>query len=141
MFYLKAGASLVLGGGGGHTIIYEDGTSITNGSGTFKCSSLVFDYTNAPPNKAFPMAVGDVAETSNVINIYPNPASDFINIEASRGLEQITLYDELGKNIVVARADPSTKFQMDISQVPIGVYYLRFLSAGKTTSKKIMITH
>ncbi len=70
-----------------------------------------------------------VEEIDNVnLKIYPNPASDFINISYPNDLsvQNIELYDLKGNIIYVANLDNilSANFSINTNNLPIGNYYL-----------------
>ncbi|MDT3740638.1 MAG: T9SS type A sorting domain-containing protein [Candidatus Kapabacteria bacterium] len=66
-----------------------------------------------------------------ILNVFPNPASDFIDIQTSEVLEtsevsKVQIFDMLGIEMfsVVMELDLSTQ-RIDISHLPTGVYYIR----------------
>jgi len=65
-------------------------------------------------------------EGSDQFSVYPNPASETINIELTDelyDLHQISLLDSNGKSIWLSTT-PETKFEISIGHLPNGVYYL-----------------
>ena len=64
----------------------------------------------------------DVIEVlNNVIELLPNPANDYINIKSSQEINKIEIYSILG--IRLAEYQYSNK--IDISALPIGIYFLK----------------
>ena len=60
--------------------------------------------------------VTDVAETSHeVLNVYPNPANDFINV----GKEKVSVYDLCGKLVMQGSG------RIDVSSLPEGLYFVK----------------
>lgn len=60
-------------------------------------------------------------DTNNNIQIYPNPVSQILNIDAFEKLNEISLYDIVGTEIVsIIPTKEST--QIDFSMLPFGVY-------------------
>jgi hypothetical protein len=74
-----------------------------------------------------------IAQNENTIEIYPNPASEIIQIKTSRPL-QLTLFDASGKRIRDFQIMGNT--QLDVSDVEPGLY---FLSSGGASVQKVII--
>jgi hypothetical protein len=58
------------------------------------------------------------------IIIYPNPARHLVNIESEINIEQITIYNMLGK-VMVSHKGIDTNVTLDISNLSNGVYFIR----------------
>lgn len=66
--------------------------------------------------------------------IYPNPTQDFINIETSKEIKEVLIYDSLGKNVL-----KSNESRIDITRLPVGLYHLQIeFKNGKKLSEKII---
>lgn len=74
-------------------------------------------------------------KTSQVI-IYPNPASSLLNVETKTQGGLISIFDILGTELINQRIE--NKKQIDISQLPAGIYLLRLESEGKTASTRFI---
>ncbi|MFK5878805.1 MAG: T9SS type A sorting domain-containing protein [Flavobacteriaceae bacterium] len=81
----------------------------------------------------------DDFDLENQIKIYPNPTLGVFNIEIQSLKENATLeiYDILGKQIQSEILNKNTT-QLDISNYANGVYFLRFISDGKVSTKRIV---
>ncbi len=79
-------------------------------------------------------------QAQNEIRVYPNPASDIINIEVSRFKYQdireikFELYDAIGNNVIglchsEARGvyDGEINYQLNINELSSGIYFIRIL--------------
>ena len=76
------------------------------------------------------------------VNVAPNPANDFVKINAS-GAEgsTITVVDVLGNSVRTETMDASTKV-INTSDLTNGVYFIRIVGEGiETTSQKIVVRH
>lgn len=78
--------------------------------------------------------------TSDRISVYPNPAVSRINIEGNaQSLSGMKIFDATGQN-VTSRANKmqnsSTQIQMDVSQLPSGVYFIKAGTQTTTFYKK-----
>ncbi len=86
----------------------------------------------------------DVLNTTNVdfetsIAIYPNPASDVVNItlqDTSRTIE-ISVYDALGR--VVMPSKNLDVGRLDISGLSSGVYYIKIIQEGNKAVKRLIV--
>ncbi len=84
------------------------------------------------------------------LNVYPNPASDELNIDLSKfGHESnpepttIYLYDSFGRILATQQMDFATKnARIDVSQYPSGRYLIRVAANGREgITKQVMILH
>ena len=139
IIYLKTGASYINGGGGGNIIVYADGASIpANFSIAYKCSSLDFDYTNAPPNSAHPLE-GVVNTSLPSLTISPNPTRGIITIQGAPLNDlNISVLNILGETVMELKNSHTSNFTLDLSNLVSGTYYIRFSSANSVVTKKII---
>src|SRR5690606_7821246 len=66
-------------------------------------------------------------ETNTMVRVYPNPASDRIQVEVEKGLHKpihYTLYDLTGKVMTNVSTSKNT-FVIDVAQVIRGMYILK----------------
>jgi len=84
------------------------------------------------------------AGTQEFISVYPNPAKDVININATFENAtdiQIVLKDITGRNIEVFETSTATKTmlkQFDISAQPAGMYFVTINAGNKVFTKKLV---
>ncbi|MCQ2320036.1 MAG: M20/M25/M40 family metallo-hydrolase [Bacteroidales bacterium] len=72
------------------------------------------------------------------ITVFPNPASDRINIKAE-GLQNVTVYDMMGQKIVFCPAS-SDDFAMDVNGFKSGLYLFAVqLKNGQTATQSVII--
>ncbi len=67
------------------------------------------------------------------ISIYPNPTSDFININANKAIDEVSIYSAEGKLLQTLSGNIT---QIDISHYPKGVYLLGIQSGKITKTQK-----
>ncbi len=82
------------------------------------------------------MHTAKIVAQKNYLHIYPNPTSDFLNIEAERIfgfhiIENMKLYDINGRVLEEWKMIP-TKFFIDIKKYTVGNYYLKIKTNKKT---------
>ncbi len=73
-------------------------------------------------------------ESEISLKVYPNPATDFINVEitpADTGRLNLELYNNSGVRILDHTLANQHNLQVNISNIPSGTYYLKVLSPQK----------
>lgn len=72
------------------------------------------------------------------LSVYPNPTSDFVNIDLPEGLatERFYLRDFLGKEILTGEL--SNSVTLDLENLPAGVYFITADFSGTSFTKKIV---
>lgn len=82
----------------------------------------------------------DEVETLQV-NIYPNPASRYLNIESAETLAEVTIYNTVGQK-VIEQAVNGTTVRLDLGNLATGTYTLRISDAeGNLTTRKIIVNN
>jgi hypothetical protein len=79
-------------------------------------------------SEIFSVQLGQVSVVENSlhnIRIFPNPASDFIWIETSEIIKDLTVFDIAGRNMLSAGDLSSNPYQMNVKQLDSGLYFLR----------------
>ncbi|MEQ6120781.1 T9SS type A sorting domain-containing protein [Reichenbachiella sp. MALMAid0571] len=98
------------------------------------------NYNEATESTSFEVAVpASIEDELMGVNIYPNPAYEFINIEAT-GYESINagVYDLRGIKILSKSILGENK-QLDISNLKTGIYLLKLESNLRSTTTRILI--
>ena len=71
------------------------------------------------------------------VNLYPNPSTDFININSAGTIEKYLIYDLTGR--VVKNSNPnSNNFIIDITSLNKGIYFVKLSSGDKIGSIKLI---
>jgi hypothetical protein len=71
-------------------------------------------------------------ESGISLNVYPSPAIDFINIEitpADTGRFILDLYNDSGKKVLAREVANQPLIQINICEIPCGVYFLKVFLA------------
>ncbi|AWI24974.1 T9SS type A sorting domain-containing protein [Flavobacterium pallidum] len=81
-----------------------------------------------------------VAETDAAqFNVYPNPASSLLNINANTAIESISLIDINGRMLQDLRfSTPTLLAQIDLTAVTSGIYFLKIKSEKGIVTRKIV---
>jgi hypothetical protein len=74
-------------------------------------------------------------ETDNVLQVWPNPASETVYFSNAELVEKIEIYDATGK--LVAKIIPESN-TIDISKLDAGLYVFKFLGKDKALSKRLV---
>lgn len=77
-------------------------------------------------------------EWSTRFNVFPNPVTDILHIQADIPFERVMLYDLLGKLIWDSGAIRTESLQMSMEQWPKGMYQLRVESGKGMFVKKLI---
>lgn len=74
-----------------------------------------------------------INQTQNVFEVYPNPTSDFINVIVNNDVNQIIIYDILGKEKL-----KTNNRLINISDFESGIYYVKLMNSKGESIKKIV---
>ena len=115
---------------------YYDASGSTSSSG----QELVY-YNKNGEEWGTPLIVTGFDEnrmTSSLINIYPNPASDFITINTKEGIaiEEAIIYNHLGQKVLEALP---VNNKMDVSKLKPGIYLVGVITMGNHFLIKLVI--
>lgn len=81
------------------------------------------------------LSLNDI-ELFNSLTVYPNPASNYVNIESSFELQKVELYNILGEKVM----DAFQTEQLNVRTLSAGLYFLNvYAKDGKKAVKKIII--
>lgn len=79
------------------------------------------------------LEVSDVAKTE--VNVFPNPASDFINIKSNEVIKSVQLYNASG---ALVKTENNNSSKIDISALPKGNYIISIETKSGIETKKII---
>ena len=68
-----------------------------------------------------------------IINIYPNPTSDLLNINSSVEIKEVYIYDVLGKRVLVKNMNNNINV-LNVESLIDGVYFIKVDMKNNTTS-------
>lgn len=86
---------------------------------------------------------GEVETTASIVEnnieglkVYPNPASDLVNIVSNEiGTKEVVIFNMLGKKVL----ETSTEETVNVSTLTSGVYIMNITQDGKNASRKLVI--
>lgn len=76
------------------------------------------------------------AKPDQSLKLFPNPVSDTLYLESGQRITQLQLEDTEGKVVFSSKEGVA---QIDLSHLPIGVYFLRYKVKGQPQSKVVLI--
>jgi endoglucanase len=69
--------------------------------------------------------------------IYPNPATNLLNIESEVSIEKVTVYNILGQEVI--SKSPNTELvTLDVSNLQVGVYIVKTSINGNISSTRFI---
>lgn len=92
-----------------------------------------------PSNFAYAdITVGMDENSLAEVNIYPNPAGEFIYVNAQNNIERVQIFDFLGK-LVLENQPGSAMASIDLNGINSGVYLIRVETASEVITSRIII--
>ena len=86
-------------------------------------------------------SVGIGGNESQFIRVYPNPASDLVNVNSNLTINNVEMLSYLGQN-VYTKNDLNTKLvQLDVSALHSGVYFIKIKTDQGIKTTKITVNH
>ncbi|MDF1672157.1 MAG: PKD domain-containing protein [Vicingaceae bacterium] len=86
--------------------------------------------------------INDLLDNSEEFTVYPNPASDIVNIRAENSsvINEIIIFNTMGQIVLSDNSlNRSSQVQIDVSRLKDGLYFLNIKSEKGVTTKKINI--
>ena len=142
--------------GSGEDWDYLDGWAYRNNGTTSDGAFVIADWSfsgvdgleggtnNATATSPFPIGTYVVGNTagveSNVLlgfSMYPNPASNRLNISATETIQNAEIYNILGKNVMSVNVN-DTKVSLDISNLAAGIYIVKYNANDKIGTAKFI---
>ena len=87
------------------------------------------------------LSLGDISYNNEII-VYPNPASEKINIKLKNdqlSYNNISIINSLGQVVKTQKSNSETDVNIDVKDLPSGLYLLNINSDSSTSVKKLII--
>jgi hypothetical protein len=140
--WMNIAGSFVASGGESYIVLgnfSNDANSDTLVANSASSSNVAYYKIDDVSVTASGVGMGENLVASQV-NVYPSPASDFINVQA-KGAESVKLFDAMGRevqNIMVENLNPG-EFVLNVAACDAGVYFLGIYSGNGMVTKKVVI--
>jgi hypothetical protein len=72
------------------------------------------------------------------IKFYPVPVKTDLNLENISSVTLIEIFDVMGKKHISQRCNKQEQLSIQVSQLPRGVYFIRFVTPGTTLMKRFI---
>ncbi len=81
-----------------------------------------------------------IENTSNInkVSMYPNPASDVLNVNGTEKIDQVSIVNVVGQEVLVTEVN-ATNYSIDISSLESGIYFVNIETGNQRTVKKLTI--
>lgn len=73
-----------------------------------------------------------------ILSIYPNPATDKVQISSNGVMDELNLLNQQGQ--LIRKLNPGREqINLNVNELPQGIYYIRMISKGTSYMKKLLI--
>lgn len=80
--------------------------------------------------------VGITENLKQVINVYPNPTTDYISLNGLTNKAQVEIYDSVGKQVMRTNVKPTG--QINVQRLPRGNYFVKIVDNQFVTTEWIV---
>jgi hypothetical protein len=125
--------------------------NVTNLQGSFTVELTVFCpgkalgdpymkvFTTIYINNDFNVSINELSD-NDLISLYPNPSSDFVQIKSQNKIDRIQLFDSFGRDIALSNQISENEYKIRLPKEN-GMYILKIICEnGKSYSKRIVKT-
>ena len=111
-------------------------SELANGTYTYSVTAVYNEGQAMPAMVTVEIGVG-IDENEVMFAIYPNPAKDFININTNAVKYDYQLINSLGQVVISGTANG--EYQLNISGINKGVYFLKVIADGEARINKLTV--
>lgn len=84
------------------------------------------------------VGIVDNIEVNSNINVYPNPANDFVNVESSVNINEVKIFNNLGQ-IVYSQNVDNNFVRINTEKFTTGIYHIQINSQDGIKTQKLVI--
>jgi beta-glucanase (GH16 family) len=103
----------------------------------FKESAMVIDYVRVYQSEAI-LSTQTINNKDLEVALYPNPVKNFLFIKSAENIENVTIYNAIGKKVLQQNYTSNT-VKVNLGAFIKGMYFVKIYSLGKVNMKKIII--
>jgi len=89
-------------------------------------------------NADFKSSISAEATASPVLSLYPNPATNVINVVSDRGINHVWLLNNLGGQVFEMESN-AIQLQLNVTDFKKGIYFVKIDTEGMITTHKVFI--
>ena len=102
-------------------------------------SEIACDNTSFARNR-YAAVLGVEQQPTVTFNVYPNPASDVLNLACTSAEPvQVQIFSSMGELVYEEQNVSVNRLNIDMSTLSLGLYTLNLTSAKQTVSKKVLV--
>jgi len=120
------------------------GTAAFNAAFPYNKASIFFNFGVAGSGQTyyfddmkFGASLGVASFEASNIRMYPNPTSAVFTIEANDVIENVSLYNVLGQEVLVRNSN-SNSVTLDVANLQTGVYVVKTMIGGVTATSRLV---
>ena len=76
-------------------------------------------------------------ESLVTLNVYPNPASDVLNISAQNTINTVEIFNVLGQKVITMQVE-NTSAEINVSNLNAGIYLIKYEINNSISTKKFV---
>ncbi len=119
------------------TYIHTDAAS-EQGAHYYYVTSQYEEGESDPSDTAMVVATGTTQLTDDGFALYPNPASQMVNIRVQSPVRELILLNAVGMAVKQVKGLNTRSYTLNLEGLPAGIYYLRLNVSGKWISEKLI---
>jgi hypothetical protein len=86
------------------------------------------------------------SQENKQLNLYPNPATNFLHLHVGnpgQGMQYVEVKDMCGRKMwqTAPVMTAKTDWNLDVSRLPSGIYFINYLSGNQQYPYKVVVTH
>ena len=86
-------------------------------------------------------AVGINNLTNGSIQLYPNPANDFVNIVSTDNIKTVEVLNYIGQMVYTNKNVDQKTMKLNVTGFKSGVYFVKVTTTSGTKTTKVTVTH
>lgn len=87
------------------------------------------------------LITAEMISNINKTSFYPNPVSDLLNIFNASKASEFSIYNLTGRKIIQQKVNEPNNFQLDFSEYPNGIYFIKLSEIDFEIMKMIVVQH
>ena len=99
----------------------------------FVQSSMVIDFVRVYQNT---LSIAEENTNQTDLQVYPNPAINVVNLESSKAIDQVDVFDLSGQLLLSVTEETNL---LDISAIKTGIYILKVYTRGIIINRKLVV--